>query len=401
MSEENDLRDVRGSVANAPEIRSIDYPAFARTGTSFNGEGGDDTLAIDLATSYNATYDGGTGVDLLILDWSRASVGIQRFGEGYRSYSHTETVNNQSVERFFTLNYTNVERFDITTGKSTVLFGTNPFPFSGAYANCNDSVVGGAFDDRFKVWGGHDTVDGGGGSDTLVIDWSLWDHYNSEAVGTTITGTLLTGYSGRIHTDRPWTNNTVIEFPDSVDFAGIERFDVTLRNFGQCDDSLITGDGDDTVRGMAGNDTVDSRGGVDVIDGGVGDADRWIADKSFMTTGQAMVLDLNAVGIQGTYLGTGSVSGIESINLTTGAGNDVLVTRMAQLADTVSAGLGNDIIQVMGGADSVDGGAGSDILVVDWSSWNHFTSRAVGATISGSLAAGIKAVSALTSPRIE
>ncbi len=149
---------------------------------------------------------------------------------------------------------------------------------------------------------------------------------------------------------------------------------------------MATGDGDDTIRGLEGNDTINSGGGIDSIDGGAGDADRWIGDKSSLTAEQNLVLDLNLANTQGTYAATGTVAGIETVQLVTGAGSDFVATKLSQQSDSVSAGAGDDIIKVFGGRDIVDGGEGTDILIVDWSQWG--SSDGIGATISGTLAGG-------------
>ncbi|KQT56908.1 hypothetical protein ASG52_02170 [Methylobacterium sp. Leaf456] len=127
----------------------------------------------------------------------------------------------------------------------------------------------------------------------------------------------------------------------------------------------MSGDGDDTLRGLGGDDILSTGKGFDSVDGGA-EADRWVADKSEMTTAQAMVLDLTKTGLQGTYSvrsevtkanGTGAVRDIDMLTLTTGSGNDVIVTQAASHSDQVTTGAGSDRVKVAGGTDTVALGA--------------------------------------------
>ena len=59
------------------------------------------------------------------------------------------------------------------------------------------------------------------------------------------------------------------------------------------------------------------------------------------------------------------------MNITGGAGNDVLTSRTGNpndgFTDTLNGGLGNDTLTVGGGIDTVDGGVGGDdLLVIDY-----------------------------------
>jgi serralysin len=337
--EGNDLLDVRGTVT----------VEGSRGPTSFSGMGGADTLAVDLLTSDDATYDGGTGNDLLILDWSAAEADITNglIGTGglayYKSVYASGTINGQYYELSYDAYFRNVERFDITSGTG------------------NDALLGGAGNDRIKVIGGRDSATLGDGSDDLlVMDWAGYGtriNYDG-AYRTAFEGSLATGYAGSYGQDDQRFGNYVV-------FSGVERFDVRL---GEAGDLLRTGDGADTVLGLGGDDHLITGKGIDVVDGGAGD-DRWEADKSELGTAQPMTLDLTAAGVQASYGGTGSVRGIEMLSLTTGAGNDAVRTLAAGFNDQVTTGDGADTVIVAGGRDLAYLGDGSDLLVVDWTGY--------------------------------
>ncbi len=351
----NDFLDVRGTVVNPPGMASTD-PNFNRTATSFDGRGGSDTLAVDLATSWDAQFEGGTGIDLLIMDWSAASSAIFRDLDGsYKSYSHTITVvNHSSTEYFYTMFFTGVERFQLTGGVA------------------NDFLYGGALADRLNGGSGRDVLAFGAGYDTLVLNWTGYGY--GVADSGVVSGSMAAGYSGNFNTTYDSTNR--------VDFTGAEHFDLTLTEHG---DTVTTGDGNDIVWGNGGGDVLRTARGIDTIDGGEGN-DRWVGDKVFMTAAQAMVLDLTSAGVQATYLGTATVQGIEMLTLVTGAGNDIITTLSAFFNDSLTTGGGTDRVKVAGGRDIADLGAGTDRLVLDWTGYGYGVSDSGVAT--GSFAGG-------------
>jgi hypothetical protein len=203
---------------------------------------------------------------------------------------------------------------------------------------------------------GEVTVSGGAGPDTLNA--SFWGDNGDTFSGITggaAGGNLNNGYTGS------FSNN----YGGTIWFSGIETFNLSTGIYG---DNVKVGDGDDTVNTGDGADTIDSGRGVDVVDGGAssyGGYDRWVADKGFAT--DAIVIDITSAAAQ-TYLGTGSVSGIESLFLKTGSGNDVITGYVAAgNSNQISTGAGDDRIGlgIYGryGADTVAGGLGSDTLV--------------------------------------
>ncbi|WP_200945619.1 hypothetical protein, partial [Methylobacterium sp. Leaf456] len=266
----DDFLDVRDTVANPSNLPSSngDYPT---TGTRFEGFGGDDTLAVDLATSREAFFDGGAGTgDLLIMDWSKSTRDVVRYNESYggsyQSLWKTVSINGSATNIYFKVGFSGVERFDLTGGTG------------------NDALFGADKDDRIKAIGGSDTATLGAGADTLVLDYSgtadagygvgyFDDHRGISS------GSLAGGYGG--YFARYGTNA-------NVTFTGAEHFDLTLTNR---NDRVIAGDGDDIVKGLGGSDNLQTGKGIDSVDGGDG-VDAWTADKSAMTTGLSLNLNV-------------------------------------------------------------------------------------------------------------
>jgi len=207
----------------------------------------------------------------------------------------------------------------------------------------NNQLLAGDGNDTVTVAGGSDSVAGqGGDNDLLKVDYSQ------------ASAAVTTDLGDKVHPDGYWT--TARTFTDGIDHQviafEIERFEITGGGF---DDVLITGDGSDTLKGGGGNDDLNSNAGVADIDGGEGTGDRWQANLSALTADQAVVLDLT--GTTPSALGDGSkVTGIETLNLRTRAGDDIITTLDSTLDDVILSGDGNDTVTVAGGSDSVPGG---------------------------------------------
>ena len=112
-------------------------------------------------------------------------------------------------------------------------------------------------------------------------------------------------------------------------------------------DSLLGGDGKDTINGQAGNDTIDGGDGADSITGGTGDDSLIGEDGNDTITGDAG----NDIIAGGNH--QDSIDG--------GAGNDTIDS--GQSNDVVNGGDGDDFINGMDGADVLNGDAGNDSIL--------------------------------------
>ncbi|GAA6180981.1 hypothetical protein NBRC116594_24190 [Shimia sp. NS0008-38b] len=114
------------------------------------------------------------------------------------------------------------------------------------------------------------------------------------------------------------------------------------------DDSIVTGDGVDSLNGHAGDDTLQSGDGNDLVAGDmVGNEwvfvdGRWVYDPSaIVSNGDAADRSYNDV-------------------ISTGAGDDVVLGNGGE--DLLSSGAGHDTVNAGTGNDTVDGGDGDDVL---------------------------------------
>jgi Ca2+-binding RTX toxin-like protein len=148
----------------------------------------------------------------------------------------------------------------------------------------NDTVNAGGGDDVIyqKDWGS-DVVDGGDGTDWLVLDYSgeytlstwrgIWRYYYDED------GDYLarSGTDAEVAAPADTAQWGFHSTHYGVTYKGIEQFDVTGTQFndlvvgGELADLLRGGAGNDVLTGLAGNDLLDGGDGLDTLEGGQGD----------------------------------------------------------------------------------------------------------------------------------
>ncbi|HEY9665568.1 MAG TPA: calcium-binding protein, partial [Coleofasciculaceae cyanobacterium] len=257
--------------------------------------------------------------------------------------------------------------------------GNDTLPASGS-----DNTGDDTFDPRL----GYDSVNGGAGTDLLIVNYA-----SAGRSGNGISSYVYNNGNGYIYA---YNGSTY----DQVNFSSIEQFNVIGTNFddtlaggvlsdtlvggggndsinggagnnildgGQGNDKLVASIGNDSLNGGEGNDTISGGGGIDTIDGGAGiDV---LSDADFSTATTDLVFDDTGITQAAIALANGiSVAGIELFDgLKTGLGNDQI--RFTQRRNnTVHTGSGNDAIDAGLGNDTVDGGAGTDVLIVNYAS---------------------------------
>lgn len=292
---------------------------------TLNGGAGNDWLDSGKGTG---TVNGGAGMDRWVADLSDR-------GAAVFSAQASQTAAQLGA---LGLSVRTVEAVTLTTGNGTDNLSTSGYALDDRFwTNAgNDTVDPGL---------GHDTVDGGAGIDQLVLDWSS-----------------ATSNVGNYYVGSGWSRYVMDDGSSSVDFAAMERFDITA---GIGHDSLNGSTYGDRLVGGLGDDTLVGYSGKDVIDGG-GGRDLWQGDAS--GAAGAVKLELDASG-NGTVIGVGTtLAGIESVSLVTANGDDDINLGAQTGDDTLVTGGGNDVINIgKGHFESVDAGAGSDVMTVDFS----------------------------------
>jgi Ca2+-binding RTX toxin-like protein len=306
---------------------------YGETGGSdtYNLLGGDDTVTI--ATGYDIV-NGGTGTDTLIADYSAESR-VVMISNPY--VNNTEGGFNGNFYNPNTgatrVDYTSIERFVITTGAGDDIIAT---------ATGDDVVNLGAGDDFVNFGSGSDSGDGGTGVDGFSANLSAF----GSGVSFDLTSGSAQGGPGTIVNFEYFGVLTTTAFNDTVVTGAILR-----------DETIHTGEGDDTI-------TI--AGGYDRVNGGTG-TDTLIADYS----AESRVVMINNPhvnnaegGFNGNFYNPNTwttrvdYTSIERFVITTGAGDDIVATATGD--DVVNLGAGDDFVNFGSGSDSGDGGTGVD-----------------------------------------
>jgi Ca2+-binding RTX toxin-like protein len=227
-----------------------------------------------------------------------------------------------------------------------------------------DTMRGGAGNDTYVIDNALDLADetGGSGIDTLVTPFAttLAGAY-AAFENLTLTGKALTG-TGNAQA------NTMIGTSGANTLAGLDE-----------NDSLVGGAGNDSLDGGAGDDTLDGGAGSDLLIGGAGDdsygihnakdivQETGVDSADLVKSSIAIDLTLDAyAGIEGVLLaGAGALraTGDEQGNALTGnAGANLLTGNDG--ADTLVGNAGNDTLDGGAGADSLAGGLGNDSYLI-------------------------------------
>lgn len=202
-----------------------------------------------------------------------------------------------------------------------------------------NTIVGNAGNNVITVTDGADAVDGGLGTDQLVIDYTLG------------TGAI--------------TGNSTTNFAEAGGSRLVTITDGTFENF-----TVLTGTGAETITTGAGNDFIRTGDGASTVTAGQG------ANTIIGGSGSDTITALD---------GGNFIDGGDGPNtITSGDGNDVVTTGNVG-ADSIVVGGGNDVVTVRGGADTSSNGAGEDRLIVDYSAFNTAVS---GGFTAGTLLGG-------------
>ncbi len=308
---------------------------------NIDGGGGADVInagAGDDSVAYHGTeisIDGGTGTNTLaLLDVTDVNL------------THADQTVGNSVQ---VANFQNVDASALSADEGVSIIGT-----SGA-----NVLTGGAGADTINGGGGADVINGGAGDDVI----SYW---NSEVSidGGTGTNTLVLRASAIVNlanADQTTGNSTVVS-----DFQNVDASALTTG-------ATITGSaGANTIIGGSGNDTIDGGGGADVIAAGAGNdvvfvhgnevsIDGGDGNDTLVLPGSSTVTAVNfavAAGLDQTAGDTAVVTNFE--NLDASALTTALTVTGSPLANTITTGSGNDVIHGGGGGDIIDAGAGND-----------------------------------------
>ncbi|MGQ9366252.1 Calx-beta domain-containing protein, partial [Azospirillum sp. A39] len=260
----------------------------------------DDTITGSAADLGSATINGGSGTDVLVVTGG-GSVSLENRLRSVEAVTLTEAtdvtaaVNVQSLvfvgsdgaDRF-TVSYT--PHLAAGDGDDTVRIV--PDPYNGSY--------------------GAGTIDGGEGTDTLVLDAAPF------------TGEV-TGFEAIVLADG---GDTAFHLPAGIDLATV---------------SLTGSSGGDTLYLDSGTHDLGRVVGFETITGGSG--------EDYRITGSADAVEYAFADAASLALDASSATGAIWVSATAGA-------------DSIIGGAGNDVLDLYDGDDTADGGAGDDVFMI-------------------------------------
>ena len=201
-------------------------------------------------------------------------------------------------------------------------------------------------------------VDGGDGDDLIIGS----NTFAESLLGGDGTDTIL-GQGGDDTVDGGDGNDSILGGTGADNIDGDDGQDTI--DGGADNDSIVAGDGQDSVGGGGGNDSIDGGNGRDTIDGGAGDDTlngQSGRDSLEGGAGNDSVLAGSGNDIANGGDGDDSVNGQGGRDSIRGdAGDDTLIGDLGN--DTIDGGQGNDILNGNSGRDVLTGGADSDRIL--------------------------------------
>jgi VCBS repeat-containing protein len=262
----------------------------------------------------------------------------------------------------------------------------------------SETITGNAGDNRITLTGGVDHVDGGGGTDRLVVDYSASQGVVTAstsgidgdlgtvqiAAGTIEAFTLFTGAGADNLTFTTAHGSNEIDAGEGANTIVVGDGDNTVKTgagidtitFGNGNNTVDAGAGTigaNTISGGSGNNIIRGGNGVETITLGGGDNQIYAGDGANTLTvgptgsGNNVIIagagiDTIAVGDGNNFVDAGAGTiGANTITVgPTGAGNNIVLG--SEGIDTIAIGNGNNYIAAGGGANTVTAGSGNNLI---------------------------------------
>jgi Ca2+-binding RTX toxin-like protein len=304
---------------------------------TYTGSDAFDGIGNEQANALN----GGTGNDLLqaVAGTGGDTLAGGRGDDSYVVVSETDHVVERPDEGIDTV-YTGLGRHQLAAHVENLVF-TGTGSFSGTGNWMANRIIGGAGDDTLDGGLGADTLTGGAGADTYYVDHALDAVIESAGGG---------------H-DRVLSTVSYV-LPDHVEDLQLVGAAGWINATGNALDNLLVGN--------AGNNVLDGRGSTngDTLAGGGGN-DTYIVHSHLDRAVETAADGRDAGGVDAIRTGLGfydlrQADFVESLVFTgtgnfQGVGND--------LANAITGGAGNDVLNGGRGADTLKGGLGADRFV--------------------------------------
>ena len=304
------------------------------------GDAGNDLLRGNGGVDYfDGGADDGEGVNGI---GDRVSFYDARATQGAVADLRTGIISNDGFGNVETM--VGIESLGADTAYADTFYGNDGRNY--LLGNRGDYLYGFGDSDIFQISSAAAVIDGGAGTDLLVLDASGgWLMPDADADGLAEVADVATiGWTVDL------TAGTTLDgYGNSGSVTGIENV-----NGSALGDSITGDSGVNVLNGGDGDDTLNGRGGDDVIDGGAG-----VDTASYANAGGAVTVVLTALGGNASGAdGNDSLTGIE--NVTGSAFDDVLIGNGE--ANLIQGGGGHDVIRGGAGGDTLEGGDGDDFL---------------------------------------
>ncbi len=340
---------------NVSNFQNVDASALT-TGVSVAGSSSANTITTG---SGNDTIDGGGGADIINAGSGDDVVTYHGTEISIDGNIGTDTLIIAAGSSVTAVNFAVAAGSDQTTGDTVSV--TNFENLDASALTTALVATGSAFANTITTGSGNDTIDGGGGTDVIVAGGGndTVSYYGSETSldGGTGTNTLLLKAATTVN-----LGNADQTTGDTANVTNFQNVDASALSAGV---SITGSAGTNIITGGFGNDTIDGAGGADVINASGG-------DDTVNYRGTETSID---GGTGADTLILAATGGITAVNFAVAAGSDqttgdsVVVANFENLdasvatsALTVSGSSGLNIITTGSGADSIDGGGGADII---------------------------------------
>ncbi|WP_281019006.1 MULTISPECIES: hypothetical protein [unclassified Minwuia] len=334
---------------------------------TLSGGAGDDRFRFDASDSGTNVVAGGDGADdeinLLLDDAAGTAVTVAASGTDVTIQTTTgatvQTITGDvAVERLGISGSSGNDTLTVGDLSGTGIGNRNlsadlqdgDDSFDGRDATAGMRVRGLGGDDTLRGGAGNDTLDGGNqNSGSGSGDVVSYDHLTTDLLADLSNRFSTSAQSGTDTLDRL---ETVIGGQGNDTITGDASNNRLVGNAGN--DSLTGGAGDDTLAGEAGNDVLNGGDGIDVVDFSAIGAENITFTVTDATLTTAAFGTDTLTSIEGIFGGAGndSLTGDGNTNRMNGGAGD----------DTISTAGGNDTIIGSTGNDSLDAGDGSDTI---------------------------------------
>ncbi|NRR32214.1 hypothetical protein HSX11_18730 [Oxalobacteraceae bacterium] len=336
------------------------------------GGDGNDELQANAAPGHRL-MDGGSGTDLVRLNFNSLDVSIER-------PNASDFLLRMNDSTSFTLR--NVE--SIVFNDKTVAIADLMRSMAGPG---NDSLIGTDGSDDFADSAGNDTLAGGKGDDSytvadagdLVVEKA---GEGNDSVRTTLSKYTLTANvetlqylgDGSFAGTGNERNNLITGSVGGDTLLGLAGDD-TLSGAdgndrldgGSGNDLLAGGNGNDSLLGGDGNDTLAAGAGTDTVDGGAGSNQLWL-DSNFdgFTIARTAANEIRIVNAaSGEDLVVRNVASFAFGNEVTKTWAEMIYNTASTLGESLVGSAGADTLDGLAGADTLIGLGGDDSYVVD------------------------------------